>query len=201
MLKSSDLVVRVSGSITLTKLDEVEIVIGVGVSVDIANKGLISPEAIDLYRDIIFNDGNFTGNIPVLVEELLPKLMKHHSNSLPLWKYVSQYKGDDAPATLVPHLYESLDGYLNQSSINRRNRNLIPENSIAEICKHYDKEQSLPQICCLKEDQLKEEDLFEFVKGFLEESPDYLNDTTKSKRTDLKRLIKILDWMKYGKKG
>ena len=183
-----------------TQLDQVEVVIGVGVTKEFSEKGLLAPTAVDLYRDIIFDDGEFKGNIPVLVEQLLPKLMKQHSNSLPLWKYVSQYE-KDIPISLGCHLKYSFDEYLTGQSIEKRDNNPVSETSIPELMETYSLEECLKNITYLQVDQINKEHLGEFLKDFLNLNSNYLNpEFVSGKKSDLKRLIKIYDWMLYGEK-
>ncbi|MBI4832973.1 MAG: SIR2 family protein, partial [Candidatus Lindowbacteria bacterium] len=74
-------------------LDKVSVLAGVGVSGqlgDTASIGHNIPEAEDLYRDIIFDDGGF--DIKTLIESAFITLLKGHSKSLPIHKYLQAYR-------------------------------------------------------------------------------------------------------------
>lgn len=183
-----------------TQLEQVEVVIGVGINKEIAELGISAPEAEDLYLDIVYGTGAFNSNIDALVEKRVPQLMKRNSNSLPLWKYLSAYS-KEIPMSLQEHLKFDLNGFLSQHAISKKETNPLGETSIKELRENFSDEDCLTQILYLQDNQLSPDELLAFLKDFLDTHTDYLKPANKDgKKTNLKKLIKIYDWMKYGDK-
>lgn len=66
--------------------------IGVGVLNDFGRKGFTGVSADELYADVVLDNRDFDAE--GIVRDALPKLLPHNSNSLPIFKYLSQYSGE-----------------------------------------------------------------------------------------------------------
>ena len=62
--------------------------IGVGVLSEFGKKGYTGLTAEEIYSGVVYDDGNFASEL--VVTESLPILLKHHANSIPINKYISQ---------------------------------------------------------------------------------------------------------------
>jgi len=183
------------------ELENVDVVVGAGVgkSGNEMNRGHNIPTADQLYQEILFDDGNF--DLGSLVESALAKLLNHHSRSLPIHKYVSLYKRNwpdkTVPLEVIKDLKFTLDNYLNNQILKRREQNTAEEQSIKELVERYGEDQALNLIVLLQPSTIQLKELELFLRNYLNNNVGILSGDKPT--TELKRLIKIYDWMKYGK--
>jgi len=74
------------------KLEDVEVVVGVGVLADFGQKGYSGIAAEELYADVIIDDREFDAE--GIIHLALPTMLAHNSNKLPIFKYLYQYSGE-----------------------------------------------------------------------------------------------------------
>lgn len=174
--------------------DDVEYVVGFGISA-LGRRGYSYITQIEIFEDIVFNNGNF--NNVLLVKHTIPKLLRDTCGSLPFYKYIIDMEPDQLDSKIVEYMKSELSMFHCQSLI--KNTKFIEKN-IKSICENdnYNLEKRLRFISCLSEEQMDIEELGEFLTETLRDNPDYL-DSGKGK-SDLKRLIKMYDWLKYFKK-
>lgn len=180
-------------------LDNVSVLAGVGV-LGGNGGGHNIPEAESLFYDIVLDNGNF--DLKSLVEGALSHLLKHHSNSLPINKYISAYVSEftcDPPESIVQHAPQSLDAFLNQSLRARRAKKTF--RSFDDLKKNDPRDEKIiEQIPLLEERALLPTEIGGYLKDYLERNPDALTESApQTLKTNLKRVIKIYDWLKYGK--
>jgi len=160
-------------------------------------RGHSIPDASELFRDIIFDDGDF--DLRSLVENALAKLLKSHSFSLPLQKYIHHYRdqyGKDAPADVTKHAKTSLADCLNDTQNKRRSRDTYK--TLEELDEASDSpEKKIQNYIFLEDIENHIEELHAFIKGYLTEHPDALTSANGGLKTNLKRLIKIYDYLVY----
>ena len=72
--------------------------------------------------------------------------------------------------------------------------------SIEEIRKDFDDFGAMIQVLYLDEENLKKEELLKFLQEILLKYSDILTKNIKGRGTNMKRLIRIYDWLKYCKK-
>lgn len=184
-------------------LSNYEVVVGVGKTVsEEANNGSghSIPEAQALFHDIIFDDGDF--DIKSLVENALPKLLNYHSHSLPIHKYVSKYRElleKEPPFNVLKDIKTSCEEFLSNGLLKQReSSNLDTLEQLDEIADNDEKKIRLFSLFKPIENHI--DDLKEFIGNYLDKNPDVLGLENTGAKTDLKRLIKIYDWLVYGKK-
>lgn len=80
-----------------------------------------------------------------------------------------------------------------------RSTNLNYEKTIRDLVKEYSLQKCLKIIPLLKVENIKVNELEKFLRKFFDENQNPLdkNDDNKKFRSDLKRVIKIYDWLKY----
>ena len=183
-------------------LDRVGVLAGVGVIQEAlgTERGHRIPEPAELFCDVVFDKGNF--DLKTLVEDALVKLQKSHSNALPVHKYVSAYRQEfrkEPSADLLAACKFSLEGYLSKSlqklrlehpiaSIDDLERlGLSSEKWFEYLPRVQNLENSLPQ-------------LEAFLINYLSEGTAKFNTLKQNDKTNIKRVIRIYDWLKYGKK-
>ena len=92
------------------------------------------------------------------------------------------------------------DDFLNKTLREKRESLDFKDLSIKDIKKEYGDMRCLEYIPLLNKDNIVVEELGEFLKYILKEYPKLLSTEGKqTDRTNLKRLIRIYDWMKYYK--
>lgn len=77
--------VRVIGLENDRELEDVEVVIGVGILAELGKKGYRGLKAEEIFKDIVLNNGKFDYNF--VVEESLPEILVYH-HSMPMYKYL-----------------------------------------------------------------------------------------------------------------
>lgn len=101
------------------KLEDVEVVIGVGIPADFGQKGYAGITAEDIYADVVYDDREY--EIDRIVTTTLPSLLPNNS-ILPMHKYISQYVGD---LSINPDkIIKDFDGFI--ASTRNRPSNRIP---------------------------------------------------------------------------
>lgn len=176
------------------KLEDVEVVIGVGVLADFGQKGYAGITAEEIYSDVVLDDRNFDAEC--IVSLALPTLLARNSNSLPINKYLSVYEGD-IPERVVSAMKKSFDDLLSGTiKKSRRNspynnesvlslRGMMPENKCLQVIPH------------LKQGNIDLTELYDFLSGILKRNPTALSKGDMTFKIDLKRVIRIYDWLKY----
>ncbi|GAA5496431.1 hypothetical protein Rhal01_02614 [Rubritalea halochordaticola] len=183
------------------RIDQYEVLAGVGVTGK-GDNGHHTPKASELFEDIVFD--NHTFHIESLVEKALTPLIKGHSNSLPLHKYIREYSDNGkrtAPSSVTRYAKHSLDEFLSETLKNRRKQHPIESVEIlnTEATTEEKKAELFTNLVTLENEA---QALGDFLKSYLTEHPGILDSKNKEHnalKTNLKRLIKIYDWLLYGK--
>ena len=186
------------------QLENVEIVVGVGVGNHInntQNRGHHMPTVPQLFRDILFSDGNF--DLQSLVESALPTLLKQHSGSLPIYKYIASYRKQcqkEPPLAVLECCKAHYDDFLNQTIL--RNRCRIERDRLRSIdavmSAFPDDKHRIDALKHLAEPEVDVAKLKQYLIGVLDRIPDIFS--IPGLATDYKRLVRIYDWLTYGKK-
>lgn len=178
------------------KLDELEVVVGVGVLAEFGLKGYGGLAADELYADVVLDNRDFdAGNI---IWQALPTLLSHNSNSLPVYKYLSQYTGD-LPERVEAAIQgkNSFDDLLSNTIKKNRRKHPCRLESIASLCNKFPDGKCLQVLPHLKEENINVDELHAFFVRILTANPSALSTGEQSFKTDLKRAIRIYDWLKY----
>lgn len=176
------------------RLDEVEAVVGFGVMEQLGYKGYKGIEAKDLFNDVIYNTG-FEGkplNHKAVVEKSLPNIIKHNQ-SIPMHKYTKGYEGNLHPS-ILKHMKTTYDAYLTRCIRKDLENEKISQTSIQELKKNYNVIECLKNIPRMKKEYIDTDELYEFI---VEVCENHMETIPKASRTDLNRLVKIYDFMKY----
>lgn len=175
-----------AGFDTIDKLDEdVQIMASIG----IANKNGHLVRADQLYKDLIFDNQYF--DVKLLLKEHLPSLLKTNSGGLPMYKYIKE-----EPTLLFERVKEhyikkqTIDDFLNaqQRENKKKYRKNLKSFNIEEIIEKEGKENAYKKIYFLEKPEIN-----------LQVLEEYLKEAFKSLELDseLKRLIRIYDFLKY----
>lgn len=188
-------------------LDRLDVVVGVAVA-SVAgqanNRSHHIPDAAHLFRDILFDDGNF--DLQSLVESALTPLLNSHANSLPIYKYISKYRanlGKEPPLGVLDCCKTKYDEFLSPTLLKYRKRDEdqgVRLKSIDAIQATYpnDDRHCIEALRLLAEQEIDAAKLKSYLIKTLERVPSIFE--IKGLATDFKRLIRIYDWLTYGKK-
>ncbi len=178
------------------KLEDVEVVIGVGVLADFGQKGYAGIAADELYTDVVLDNREFDAES--IIWKALPTLLSHNSNSLPMYKYLSQYSGDLPERVQMATQDKSCFDDLLSSTIKRnRERHYCRQETISSLCDKLSDGKCLQVLPHLKEENINVDELHSFLVRILKANPSALSTGGQAFKTDLKRAIRLYDWLKY----
>ncbi len=192
---SGSLVVEASFS-DLERMPEGQsFLLGVGVANAAVGHGhMIKAEL--LYRDIVFDDEHVAPKLAV--EEYLPNLLGTNSGGLPMYKYLSAYSGEILDRRLMKEIDEKkkLDDFLN-TSLRKAKANYHScgaNRSVRAVMKAEGFGEAYKKLVLLEEDEINLIDLLEYLRKLVGGNRKIINGNT-----ELKRLIRIYDFLKYKK--
>ncbi len=185
------------------QLENVQVLAGVGISgVDVAGNGDHGhnlPKLEEIYEDIVFDTGNF--DLKSLVEKALGYLLKHNGRSVPLHKYIKAYEtalNTKTPKEVTNCAHDSLDKFLNDGLRQRRARKRYE--SWDELTAEDSRDQKIIEgIPLLSDEALTPEAVGAYLYAYMLKNKEVLSGSNGTLKTNLRRVIKIYDWLKYGK--
>lgn len=165
--------------------DRKHFIVGLG----IAETGYKRIKAEKIYEDVVLDNCFFDPE--KIIEETLPDLLPSNPNGLPLFKYLKSYNKEIYEAVKKYTLtYDSIDKFLNTSLLRRKE--VYPKNrTIKDVIESPIFKTSYTEICMLNKDKIDLDILENHLKELLKEKDILKNNS------DLKRLIRIYDWLKY----
>lgn len=176
------------------KLEDVEIVVGVGVLAEFGKTGYGGLTAEEIYLDVVFNDREF--NAVDVLTLALPTLLAHNSNSLPVHKYLAGYQGEP-PERVSQAKKNKFDDLLSSTAIKNRAKSKFREETIESLSKNYPTWKCLQELPNLKQGNIDVDKLGDFLRQILKDNPHALSKSDAGFKTGLKRAIRIYDWLKY----
>ena len=186
---------RVAG-IDDERIGDEELVLAIGKASTLGVRGLKGLTAEEWYRHIVLHDLDFTAD--EILDNAYPPLISKN-NSLPLNMLLNeaskQYPECEAKAI------RSFDAAMNRTIRKQRSKRVIPHRSVNGILEDFkgDRKKILANISYLYEKEIDCDELELYLKSCYEEA-DFYSTLGSNERSDFHRLIKIFDWMKYGKK-
>lgn len=178
----------------IENLDRIEegqqFVLGVGVQ----KSGHIV-KAEQIYEDIVFDNQYF--NPSYVVEEYLPELLKSNSGGLPMYKYLKDYE-----RKLYERVRENIlkrntiDSFLNQQlraqkSNYRKDKDFLSVNNVIET---EGEQNAYKRLVFLEKEEINLEDMKKYLQKLLKPNAKEILKNN----SELKRLIRIYDFVKYG---
>ena len=167
-----------------------ELVISIGTTETVSLIGLKGISADQWYRNIVMHDLKYD------IKDLLdyaPTLAKQVSGKLPVNSlYEDKYQRIEGIDKLLVNDFEEII-----SNTIRRDRSKHPQISIESILKEIpDIDKQMIYIAYLKKEQVNLIDLENYLKSKFEQDDDILKNSKSSTRTNLRRLIRIYDYLK-----
>lgn len=177
-------------------LDNVEVVVGVGVISEFGKKGYCGLKVEEIFEDVLFDNGDYDANF--VVTESLPILLKHNTGSVPIYKYISNTTVD-LPLYVTRSIKTTYEDLLSRSIRNNRKRKDYINKTINYIISTNEPNKSLELIPFLQEENIDTELLGSFLRDFYKNNTNIFIDGKNFDKINFRRLIKLYDWLKYYK--
>ena len=174
-----------------------ELVLSIGRASEFGLKGLSGLESNELYRDVVIGDLLYSAD--ELLQYALPKLLQQNSGKLPVNKYLrNATKEFPEYQKLVKD--QDFDSLISNTIKNNR-KALGAYISVRQIWENESNnlEKATRLIAYLSEEQIDIVELENLLVGLFEEDVNVLQNVSQSERTNIKRLIRIYDYLKWGK--
>jgi SIR2-like domain len=184
------------------ELHKVETLVGIGVipaeAPSVNGQGHNIPETGKLFIDVVLQNANF--DVKSLVESALQILLKHNSNSIPICRYLSIYEKDfgNVPGHLIAQKPKKLKDLLSKTILQNKKRR--PAVTVAAIIQDptFADEKKLADLASAIDLESSTAQLEEFLTAFLQANPHVFQGNNSSLKTNLRRMIRIYDFLKYG---
>lgn len=185
--------IRVAG-IDDERIGDEELVLAIGKASSLGLRGLKGLTAGEWYRHIVLRDLDFTAD--EILENAYPPLIKQN-NDLPLNMLLRE--ATRSHPDCESRVKRSFDETLNSTIRKNRVKRKIPHRSVMGILADYpDKNRAMDNIAHLFEDEINCDDLEVFLKECFEKV-DFYQNLPSGERSNFNRLVKIYDWLKYGR--
>lgn len=184
-------------SIDDERIKDDDLVLAIGKASAFGLKGLSGLDANEWYRNIILDDLEFSAD--ELLEYAFPKLIRQNSGKLPLNKYLAEATKDfsECRETAKKQDFDSII-----SKTIKNNRKYLGEyQSVKQIWEQEKASTSkaLRLIAYLEEKQMDVYELEDVLREIFEEDVNALQNVGTNERSDIRRLIRIYDYLKWGK--
>ena len=149
------------------------------------------------YRNIILHDSLYS--CEQLLEYVYPELAKQNSWKLPVWYYISHSKiKSELAEEKVPHSYNEI---VTESAINR-NKVAIADRTAWQIWTEENNNfiKVIRLLGCLPENKIDIIHYQEILQTIFKDNNTILNSLDSPNRSNLHRMIRIYDFLKYGQK-
>lgn len=190
-----------TGNIRVASIDDnrvadEELVLSIGKASEFGLKGLSGLESNEWYRDIVLGDLDFSAD--ELLEHAFSKLLKQNSGKLPANKYLSEAT-KEFPEYREIMEKQDFDSIISATIKNNR-RTLGTYKSVKQIWENEKEnlEKATRLIAYLTEEQIDLQELEEVLRELFENDINVLQNEKKA-RTNIKRMIRIYDYLKWGK--
>lgn len=137
-------------------------------------------------------------NKKLVVELTLPIILKS-TNSVPMFKYIKNYK-DKLPDNINKYKNKIQDisyFYTKRMKIDRKNGKKLLKESIPTLVARTGLDLALKQIAYIENEYLTTTDLKNFIKDYLTKHPNTLESGKCDEKAEIKRLIKMYDFLEY----
>ncbi|MGB4659902.1 MAG: SIR2 family protein [Mobilitalea sp.] len=180
-----------------SRVDDDELVMAIGKVTDFGLKGLKGLESNEWYRSILLDDLEFSAD--ELLEFAFPVLNNQNSAKLPLNKYLKMANKEfpECRATASQNQFDALIS----NTIKKNRKPLGDYKSVDEIWKREkdNLEKGTRLIAYLPEAQIDIEQLEFVLKELFEDNINILIDSKPNIRSNIRRLILMYDYLKWGK--
>jgi len=185
-------------SIDDNRVADEELVLAIGKMSDLGLKGLSGIDANEWYTNIVIENLDFSADD--LLKYAFPVLFKQNSGRLPVNKYLHE-------ATRKYEEYENIAAQqtfddIISATIKKNRKRIEGYTSVVQIWENEKTslEKATELIAYLREDQIDLSQLETILREIFSDNVNVLKDTkSASARTNIRRLIRIYDYLKWGK--
>lgn len=180
-----------------TRVDDEELVLAIGKVSDLGLKGLSGIDGNEWYRNVVIGDLEFSAD--ELLEYAFPKVLKQNSGRLPVNKYLAEATKEFSECKELANR-QYFDALISPTI--KRNRSCLGDYTSVKQIWNQEKgslERATRLISHLEEEQIDVIELEEVLKELFEEDVNLLQNVKSSIRTNVRRLIMIYDYLKWGK--
>lgn len=184
-------------SIEDDRIQDEELVMAIGRYSDYGLRGLHGLKADEWYRNIVVEDIEFSADD--LLQYAFGDLIKQNSGRLPVNKYLSEATGD-YPECVELAKKQNFD-YIISTTIKRNRNKLGNYKSVRQIWENEKTslERATSLIAHLLEKDIDVVELESVLKEIFENDINILQNSKPAIRTNVRRLIMIYDYLKWGK--
>ena len=183
---------------TNARVDDEDFVLAIGRASALGLKGLSGLDGSEWYRNIVLGDLNFSSD--ELLHYAFPKLLKQNSNKLPVNKLLQNAKEKHPLAEQIADTF-TFEEIISKTIKNQRHT-AKDFHSVLEIWNKKDEslEKRTRLIAYLTEDQIDVGELEAVLRELFSKNKNILQEETPAVKTNIRRLIMIYDYLKWGKK-
>ena len=184
-------------SIEDERVQDEELVMAIGKYNDFGLKGLHGLKADEWYKNIVVEDIEFSADD--LLQYAFKDLVKQNSGRLPVNKYLSKAKGN-YPDCVELAKKQDFD-YIISKTIKKNRYKLDKYKTVKQIWENEKDslEKATRLIAHLPEKDINIEELEIVLNEIFENDINILQDSKPAIRTNIRRLIMIYDYLKWGK--
>ncbi len=179
------------------RVSDDELVLAIGKVSDLGLKGLSGIDSNEWYRNIVIDDLDFSAD--ELLEYAYPKVLKQNSGRLPVNKYLVEAT-KEFPDCIKLSKKQNFDAIIS-ATIKRSRRCLGNYTTVRQIWNQEKDslERATRLISHLEENQIDVDELEKVLKGLFEDDVNILQNENSQVRINVRRLIMIYDYLKWGK--
>ena len=184
-------------SIDDKRIKDEDLVLAIGKASEFGLKGLSGLDANEWYRNIILEDLDFSAD--ELLEYAFPKLIRQNSGKLPLNKYLAEAT-KDFPECRETARKQDFNSIISKT-IKKNRKYLGGYQSVKQIWEQekISTSKALRLIAYLEDRQIDVYELEAMLKEIFERDVNVLQNVGTNERSDIRRLIRIYDYLKWGK--
>ena len=176
-----------------------QICFSIGQNSQLVKRGLVGITTNQYYMSIL-QDDLLPFNAELILDEAVPVLIRQSGGTLPLFKYLSKSHNQHDELRSRINITK-FDDIISKSIKKNREKKCFPDRSVNGIIRHCTIDgvldrRAIEWLSYLKEDEIDLNQLENFLKDYSKKYPDVLNSNS---ATNFRRLIRIYDWLKYGK--
>lgn len=185
-------------SIDDTRLSDEDMVLAIGRADQLGLRGLSGINDKDWYRNIVMDDIEFTAD--ELLEHAFPSVWSQNSGTLPVNKYLASATKRFPQCELVAQK-QDFNAIISNTIKKYRHTRIGNRTSVKEIWEEEKKQldRATASIAHLPESMFDVQELEDVLKEIFTNEPDILTKGDQTERTNIRRLIRIYDYLKWGK--
>lgn len=184
-------------SIEDERIKDDDFVLAIGKASQLGLRGLSGLDASEWYRSIVLDDLDFSAD--ELLTYAFPKLNSQNSGRLPVNKLLAYAERTYPEAEQVAKKYD-FDNII--STTIKKNRKIVARyDSVNDLWndKEISQQKKVEWIAYLTEEQIDVNELEDVLKALFANDKDILVNAPQAERTSIRRLIRIYDYLKWGK--